>query len=95
MLNREHDVALEPFSIIMEDDYLILPSEEKLPCGCGRLLVYQPLQYTTYTPEGIEVTVENLMGYKCNNCGLVALLPEVNTELYKRIDDVRQGRNLL
>ena len=60
--------------------------ERSLPCGCGGTLVYGSFPHVTYTLEGYEVEVPQIVGWKCNgNCGLVTLMPGVSNELYRQV----------
>ena len=53
------------------------PSKDKMtiPCGCepGKTLNWGTFKHTIYTVGGEQVEINNLTGYRCNNCSLVLL----------------------
>ncbi|MEX1275484.1 MAG: YgiT-type zinc finger protein [Bacteroidota bacterium] len=56
----------------------ITPAETVIPCGCkeGKILQWGKFSHMIYTIHGEQMEIKEITGYKCNNCGLVLLLPD-------------------
>jgi YgiT-type zinc finger domain-containing protein len=54
------------------------PTEKEIPCGCkeGKVLRWTKFNHTVYTLGGNQIEIQDLSGYKCNNCSLVLLEPD-------------------
>jgi hypothetical protein len=70
-------------------------SEKELPCGCSDdgVLKYCSFPHTTYSLSGEVFFIPEIWGYKCDNCGLVVLTPEVGDKLYGRIEELINLKN--
>ncbi len=82
----------EPLRIEGEIGATYTPTEIALPHGggCQSLATYQTFPYTTYTLDGRQVNIDEISGYKCDDCGFTFFLSEVFEEMEATINAAEQ-----